>query len=126
MEQTNRWITPQEVREYSEIPSVQNRSNARLAVDIARAQQYILTYTHNDFVEGIPPSVKTATLLLAEAYAYNAVITSNEMKSETFDDYSYTVERSQIDITDLNLAALLDDYVITKPTKDIVFRMRKL
>ena len=48
------------------------------------------------------------------------------MKSETFDDYSYTVEKNQINLADLDIAALLDDYVITKPTKDVVFRMRKL
>lgn len=126
MEQTNRWITPQEVRDYSEIPAVQKRSKARLAIDIARAQQYILTYTHNDFADGVPEPVKTATLLLAEAYAHNAIVTSNEMKSETFDDYSYTVEKNQINLADLDIAALLDDYVIAKPTKDVVFRMRKL
>ena len=40
----NRWITPQEVRDYSEIPAVQKRSKARLAIDIAREQQYIFNY----------------------------------------------------------------------------------
>ena len=43
------WVTPQEVRDYSEIPSVQKRSDTRLAVDIARAEQYVITYTHNTF-----------------------------------------------------------------------------
>lgn len=128
MKNFDEWITPQEVREYSEIPAVQQRNDTRLAVDIARAKQYIITYTHNKFenIEEIPTSVKTALLLLAEAYAYNAVITSNEMKSETFDDYSYTVERNQINIDGLDIAALLDDYVITEPSNGIVFRMRKL
>ena len=37
------WVTPQEVREYSELPAVQSRGEARLAVDIARAD-YILVF----------------------------------------------------------------------------------
>ncbi len=128
MKNFDEWVTPQEVREYSEIPAVQQRNDTRLTVDIARAKQYITTYTHNRFenVEQIPEPVKMATLLLAEAYAYNAILASNEMKSETFDDYSYTVEKSQIDIDRLDIAALLDDYVITEPSNGIVFRMRKL
>lgn len=54
------WVTPEEVREYSEIPAVQKRSDARLKVDIARAEQYVITYTHNTFkdVEEVPQSVK--------------------------------------------------------------------
>ena len=122
------WITPQEVREYSEISVVQQRNDTRLAIDIARAEQYIITYTHNRFEdrEEIPPEIKTAVLLLSEAYAYNAVTASNEIKSETFDDYSYTTEKSQINIDGLDIAALLDDYVVAEPTNGILFRMRKL
>lgn len=41
------WVTPEEVKEYSEIPAVQQRSDTRLTVDIARAEQYVITYTHN-------------------------------------------------------------------------------
>lgn len=122
------WMTPQEVKDYSEIPAVQQRSNMRLAVDIARAEQYIITYTHNSFkdVEDVPVPVKTAVLLLAEAYGYNAAIAAKEVKSETFDDYSYTAEISQISIETLDLAALLDDYVITEPRNGVTLRMRRL
>ena len=58
------WVTPQEVKDYSEIPAVQQRSDTRLTVDIARAEQYVITYTHNSFKdeEEIPPPVKTAVL----------------------------------------------------------------
>ena len=68
------WVTPQEVREYSEVPAVQQRTDARLAIDIARAEQYVITYTHNEFLneEEIPPAVKSAVILLAEAYARSA------------------------------------------------------
>lgn len=122
------WVTPQEVRDYSEIPAIQKRSDARLTVDIARAEQYVITYTHNSFKdeEEIPTSVKTAVILLAEAYGHNAAIAAKEVKSETFDDYSYTAETSQISIEALDLAALLDDYVKTEPRNGVTLRMRKL
>lgn len=122
------WVTPQEVKDYSEIPDVQQRSDTRLAVDIARAEQYVITYTHNTFAdyEEVPQPVKTAVLLLAEAYGYNAAVAAKEVKSETFDDYSYTTESSQISIGTLDLAALLDDYVITEPRHSVTLRMRRL
>lgn len=122
------WVTPQEVKDYSEIKAVQERNDTRLAVDIARAEQYIITYTHNKFEgeEEIPPAVKTATLILAEAYGHNAIVSSKEVKSETFDDYSYTAEAKSISVEALDLAALLDDFVITEPRNGVTLRMRKL
>ncbi len=121
------WVTPQEVREYSELPAVQSRGEARLAVDIARAEQYVITYTHNDFAEGaLPPAVKTAVLLLAEFYAQNAVTSGQTIKSETFDDYSYTTETVAASIEKLDLAALLDEYVKPNARCGVTMRMRKL
>ena len=122
------WVTPEEVKDYSEIPAVQKRSDARLTVDIARAEQYVVTYTHNSFEgeEEIPQSVKTAVLILAEAYAHKAITPAKEVKSETFDDYSYTSETSQISIEELDLAALLDEFVRTEPRNGVTLRMRKL
>ena len=97
-------------------------------MDIARAEQYIITYTNNDFSEykEIPEAVKTAVLILAEAYAHNAYVAARDVKSETFDDYSYTSETSQISIDGLDLAALLDGFVKVKPSKGVTLRMRKL
>ena len=122
------WVTPQEVREYSEIPAVQKRTDARLTVDIARAEQYVITYTHNTFEaeEELPPAVKTAVLILAEAYAHNSVQAAREVKSETFDDYSYTAEASSISIDGLDLAALLDAFVKAEPKNGVTLRMRRL
>lgn len=122
------WVTPQEVREYSEIAAVQQRSDARLRVDISRAEQYVITYTHNSFEdrEEIPAAVKTAVLILAEAYGHNAVVAAKEVKSETFDDYSYTTEAKQISAEALDLAALLDEFVVTEPRNGVTLRMRKL
>lgn len=128
---TRPWVTPAEVRAYSDRVDVQARSDARLAVDISRAEQYVITFTHNDFLDSteyptVPEAVKTAVILLAEAYAYNAVVSSKELKSETYDDYSYTAERSAVSVESLDLAALLDEYVVAKTTSGITMRMRKL
>lgn len=122
------WVTPKEVKEYSEIPAVQQRNDARLTVDIARAEQYVVTYTHNSFkeFEDVPQAVKTAVLILAEAYGHNASIAAKEVKSETFDEYSYTTETSQISIEALDLSALIDDYVKAEPRNGVTLRMRKL
>lgn len=124
------WVTPQEVKEYSEIPAVQQRSDARLAIDIARAEQYVITYTHNTFadVEEIPPSVKAAVIILAEAYARSATskFITQGLKSESFDDYSYTASDGIVDYSSLGLAALLDDFVNAAPNHGVTMRMRKL
>lgn len=122
------WVTPEEVREYSAVPEVKNRSDVQLAIDIARAEQYVITYTHNDFsdVEEIPPSVKLAVLILAENYGHSAVLISKGVKSETFDDYSYTAADSAFAIGDLDLAALLDDFIKAGNNGTITMRMRRL
>lgn len=124
------WVTPQEVKDYSEIPAVQQRSDARLAVDIARAEQYIITYTHNTFkdLEEIPSAVRAAVVILAEAYARSATskFITQGLQSETFDDYSYTVADGTVDYSSLGLAALLDEFVISSPNHGVVMRMRKL
>lgn len=128
------WVTPEEVRQYTEIESVQSRTDARLQIDIARAEQYVITYTHNRFEEydEIPSSVKTAVILLAEAYASyaNQLKRSNggAVKSETFDDYSYTAGEGTLEelIEALDIAALLDDFVIAQANGTITMRLRKL
>lgn len=121
------WVTPQEIRDYSENEKVQQRSDARLSVDIARAEMYVMTYTHNKFEKygTIPESVRMAVLLLAESYGKTAIASKSGMKSETFDDYSYTAQES-VNVEGLDLAALLDDFVVTKARNTITMRMRKL
>ena len=121
------WITADELRSYTNYPSVKSRSDNQLAIDIKRAMAAITNYTHNNFADGeIPENVETACLLLAEAYAYNAMATSKEMKSETFDDYSYTANDTLVSISDLNLAPLLDEYVISVQSGKVVMNLRKL
>lgn len=122
------WVKPQEVRDYTEIPEVRGRSDERLVVDIARAEQYVIVYTHNSFSDkvSIPQAVRTAVLLLAEAYGNNAAKAAKSKKSETFDDYSYTSEFTQIGADSLDLAALLDEFVIPTAKNRIGMKMRRL
>lgn len=124
------WILPSDVKEYSDFEDVQARSDAKLAVDIRRAESYIIKYTNNDFLdekyaESIPEDVKVADILLAEYFGHNISIIGSK-KSETFDDYSYTNDDSAIDVTALGLDTLLDPYVVTKATGKVTMRMRKL
>ena len=51
-----------------------------------------------------------------------------ECDPETFDDYAYSVGDSTFSdgVKDLDLAALLDDFVVAEPRKGVALRMRKL
>lgn len=126
------WVAPQEVKDYTEYPSVAKRADAKLSVDIARAEQYVISFTNNKFEDEekyptVPDRVKTAVILVAEAYAFNACVAAREMKSEQFDDYSYTTADAQlIDIPSLDIAPLLEDYIIEETRNGITLRMRKL
>lgn len=122
------WVTPQEVRDYTEIQSVQERSDTRIAVDISRAEQYVISYTNNDFsdYEEIPQNVKTAVILLAETYGYNSVVSAKEVTSETFDDYSYTAENSIVSFDTLGIKPLLEEFIKVKPRNGVTMRLRRL
>lgn len=122
------WVTPQEVKAYTEYPTVQSREDTKLQVDIARAEQYVVLYTNNQFgsMDAVPPTVKTAVILIAEAYAFNSCVAAREIKSETFDDYSYTAETQSINIEALDIKPLLDGYVVTKATGNTTLRLRRL
>jgi hypothetical protein len=124
------WITPDAVKEYSDLEDVQKRSDTKLAIDIRRAESYIIKYTNNDFSDvkyagGIPEDIRVADILLSEYFAHNMSIIGNK-KSESFDDYSYTIEDATIDITALGLDTLLEPYVITSVSGKVNMRMRKL
>lgn len=123
------WATPDDVREYTDRASVKARTDAKLAVDITRAEQYVIAYTKNDFADAekfpvIPGPVKTAVVLLAEHYGFTAK-SGGMMKSETYDDYSYTAaEGTLIDLLDLR--PLLDAFVVTAPKGGVTMKLRKL
>ena len=113
------WISPDDVKEYTDYPEVAERSEGKLKQDILRAEMKIIKITNNRFDDDekypeIPEQVKLATILVAEAYAKNLVErATKKIKSETFDDYSYELtETKDIDISGLDLFELLADFVI--------------
>ncbi len=132
---TRPWVVPGDVRSYSDNPAVAERTDVKLATDIMRAEQYVISVTHNDFSaeeyeEEMPDAVKTAIILLAEQYAMSASSMKQRsfgVKSETFDDYSYTASDDVTVSTDaLDLGSLLDPYVLTEGSGSVFMRMRKL
>ena len=48
------------------------------------------------------------------------------MKSESFDDYSYSADDAYFNIDDLDVKVLLDPYVKVAARNGITMRMRKL
>lgn len=131
---TRPWITPKDVTDYTEYAEVKARAEAKLNVDISRAEQYIITYTNNKFngtasdgtAEPLPEPVKTALILLAESYAYNAIEATRRKKSESFDDYSYTEQSNTVEISSLGLEVLLDEYKKKEAKNGVVMKLRIL
>ena len=108
------------------------RTDTQLAYDIARAEKYVIFHTRNNFdskeyESGLPSDVMMAVILLAEAYAKQAIVQKEgALSSETFDDYSYTVDVGA-DIADsLGLGAMLEEYVLPEDHGKVVMKLRKL
>lgn len=126
------WVSSQEVKDYSDSDKVKARSDTKLAFDIARAEKYVIFNTHNKFdseeyKEQLPSDVKMAVILLSEAYALKAIgMKEGSKSSETFDDYSYTMDLSADELERLGLGPLLDDYVITPESGKVNMKLRKL
>jgi len=114
------WVRPDEVKEYSDRDSVKKRADAKLLIDISRAEMYVINYTKNKFDDGvkypeIPESVKTAVILLAESYAASGaepVEHGGNYKSGHNDDYSFTLADSSDKTDSLDLSPLLDEYIV--------------
>ncbi len=126
------WIEPKQIRDYTSSPKVKARTDVQLAYDIARAEKYVIFHTHNKFdseeyESGLPSDVTMAVILLAEAYAKQAIVQKEgALSSETFDDYSYTVDMG-IDVADsLGLGAMLEEYVLPEDHGKAVMKLRKL
>lgn len=126
------WVTPQEVKDYTEYENVKSRDDKRLAVDITRAECWVIDYCNNSFDDAekyptLPEPVKLAVMLLAEAYGHNAAIqAAGVLTSETFDDYSWEGESTVIDISKLDVASLLDPYTVAQPLNGVTMRLRSL
>jgi len=124
------WVYPDDVRDYSSFEDVKARDDDKLDIDIVRAEQMVIAYTHNDFsgdeYEEIPKSVRTAVILLAERFAHSSYLITRKYTSETFDDYSYTANDSEVSLTEMGLGSLLDPYVISQANGTVFMRLRKL
>lgn len=125
------WVTPDDVRAYTDRQNVKDRSDEKLAVDITRAELYVMKYTRNKFERyaEIPEPVKIAVILVAEAYAAYAVNFGDgrgTYKSESFDDYSYTAADTEYILGNLDLSALLEEFIAPKTKNTVTMRMRKL
>lgn len=112
------WITADELERFTERTEVKDLNPLRKSVMINLAESKIIAYCHHDFSDEkypeIPMAVKNATYILAEAFCYNdRRQTTGVIKSETYDDYSYTIESSEIstDFDVLGIATLLKPYV---------------
>lgn len=132
---TRPWVTSENVRSYTNYSDVVARTDEKLEVDISRAETYVIKYTNNKFnsvdAEGnelkIPESIRIAVILLAENYAHMANDAATKtIKSETFDDYSYTAESRDINIRDMGLEVLLDEYKVSKPKNEVTMKLRRL
>lgn len=126
------WVSPQDLKDYTEIKEIKERADKKLAFDIARAEQKVIKITNNKFdaeeyAEKIPETVKMAIILVAEAYAKNAIEKAKkQIKSESFDDYSYTLDSGIIDLDSLNLEELLSDYIMSEGIGKMMMRLRAL
>ena len=130
------WVTPQDVRDWTERKNVKERTDERLRVDIMRAEQWVIAYTRNTFADPvrwpvIPEQVRIAVIMLAEHYASNAASTNalpggGAFKSERFDDYAYTLADADAQIDNLKLGILLDEFIENRAPGNVNMRMRKL
>lgn len=125
---TRPWVAPSDVRGYTDHQEIAERSEAKLKTDIFRAEQKVISITHNNFdnteLEEIPEPVKIAVMILAEAYANNSIEKSKkQIRSETFDDYSYSLDSSVIDIDSLDLDYLLKDFMLDAGSGNVKLRM---
>lgn len=124
------WATPEDVREYTDRDGVKARADAKIRVDITRAEQYVIAYTNNGFDDPvkypeIPEAVRTAVVLLADHYGSIARSGGGTMKSETYDDYSYTAAEGTL-VQLLDLGPLLDEFVVTATKGNVTMKLRKL
>ncbi len=128
------WVTPADVKAYSDFTAVQNRNEEKLLTDISRAELYIINRTNNTFADDtkyaeIPVNIKLAVLLVAEFYANTAAADPQKKRqSETFKDYSYTVLSSGADLSadDLDIEPLISAYISPQARGTVDLKLRKL
>ena len=122
------FVTPEEVKSYTDFDTVKNRDDEKLKIDIMRAESHIIALTHNDFkdYDEIPMDIKTAIIIVADCIANNAVEQTTEMSSETYDDYSYIRKQNITAVEDLDIACLIEPYIKDATTGKVGFKLRAL
>lgn len=126
------WIEPGKVKEYTSSEKVKERTDGQLRSDIARAERYVMYHTNNKFDskeydENLPEDVVMAVVLLSEAYAIKSINQERGfMSSETYDEYSYTVDTKTDLIDRLGLGPLLDEYVLQPGNGKVNMKLRKI
>ncbi len=124
------WILPEDVKEYTSVKSVKNREDEKLKIDIARAESEVIKYCGHKFKDEkyttVPANLKIALIIIAEAIAYNSIKVFNNMKSETFDDYSYTTDSNVVDFNSLGIDSLLDEFITPEQSSGFSLKIRKL
>ena len=125
-------VTTAEVIAYTEVEKVKTRAEEKLAMDIRRAEQKVRNFLGHLFEDTVkyptvPEVAKDAILLYAEYYARLEINKQSDgIKSETFDDYSYT--KAEKAIQEPDALGLLLPY-IAKPntgTTKLAFKLRGL
>lgn len=126
------WVKPEDIKDYSDSAKVKARSDKQLEFDIARAEKHVIHLTNNKFdaekyATRLPSDVKMAVILLAEAYAKQSIAQKEGlMSSETFDDYSYTLDTETSLDSSLGIGPLLEDYVLEPSKGKVTMKLRKL
>lgn len=127
---TRPWVSPDEVKSYSDYSDVQQRTEEKLKADIFRAECRVIDYCNNKFGDEypkIPEGVRLAVMLIAEAYAHNAAVAATlKYESETHDDYSYKKADTTISVDSIDLSSLLDEYTVVEARKTVTIRLRRL
>lgn len=124
-------ITSQDIRDYTSSSKVKSRTDAQLQVDIQRSELKLTTMTGRKITDPIfspiPSSIKTFLILWAEYYAAASDFESAGMKSETFDDYSYTKSEGAI-IPIPDTLSLIQEYIDKggQIGTEVYMRMRRL
>lgn len=135
---TRPWLTPDELKEYTDFERVKSRADIKLKADITRAENYIIHRTNNDFAceekySTIPEDIKLATMLVAEHYSISVAVDKDsgilvsDLQGETFKDYSYTKKATKDkSVDDIDIDALISRFVVLPTIGTVNLKLRKL
>jgi len=123
-------VQPQEIRDYTTIQSVIDRTDAQLTIDILQAESKLFEATgrtSNDVIfSPLPENIRIFLIKWSEYYGANSdFANAGQYKSESFDDYEYDkFDSAKVTIPDVN--SLIKQYILEEDVsgKQIIFKMR--